>query len=67
MKQIEGPKLLHVITTKGKGLKQAEENQVVYHAPGRFDALTGELEVKDRSKKPPKFQDVFGLSLVELA
>lgn len=67
LKKVEGPKLLHVITTKGKGLKQAEENQVVYHAPGRFDALTGELEIKDGSKKPPKFQDVFGLSLVELA
>jgi len=67
LKNVEGPKLLHVITTKGKGLRQAEENQVVYHAPGRFDALTGELEVKDASEKPPKFQDVFGLSLVALA
>lgn len=67
LKNIEGPKLLHVITTKGKGLKQAEENQVVYHAPGKFDALTGELAIRDTTQIPPKFQDVFGLSLVALA
>lgn len=67
LKKIKGPKLLHIITTKGKGLKQAEENQVVYHAPGKFDALTGELTVKENIDLPPKFQDVFGLTLVELA
>lgn len=67
LKKVKGAKLLHVITTKGKGLKQAEENQVVYHAPGRFDALTGELAQIENSDIPPKFQDVFGLTLVELA
>lgn len=67
LKHIEGPKLLHIITTKGKGLRQAEENQVVYHAPGKFDAKTGELAQSEKSEIPPKFQDVFGLTLVELA
>ena len=67
LKDIEGPKLLHIITKKGKGLKQAEENQVVYHAPGKFDALTGELSPKSTALQPPKFQDVFGKTIVELA
>ena len=67
LKKIEGPRLLHIITTKGKGLKQAEENQVAYHAPGKFDALTGERTPSTNQKKPPKFQDVFGHSLVDLA
>lgn len=67
LKSINGPKFLHVITTKGKGLKQAEENQVKYHAPGKFDAKTGELKRKDNSHLPDKFQDVFGHTLVELA
>ncbi|MEZ4874856.1 MAG: 1-deoxy-D-xylulose-5-phosphate synthase [Flavobacteriaceae bacterium] len=67
MKRVEGPKLLHVITTKGKGLRQAEENQVTYHAPGKFDAATGDLAPVSLEKKPPKFQDVFGKTLVELA
>ena len=67
LKKIKGPKFLHVITTKGKGLKQAETNQVVYHAPGKFDALTGELSPKSTAVQPPKYQDVFGLTLVELA
>jgi len=67
LKKIEGPKLLHVITTKGKGLRQAEENQVAYHAPGKFDAITGDLLPKSNQKIPPKFQDVFGKTLVELA
>ncbi|OBX26378.1 1-deoxy-D-xylulose-5-phosphate synthase [Gelidibacter algens] len=66
LKTVKGPKFLHVITTKGKGLKQAEENQVTYHAPGKFDSLTGELIVKSASSLT-KFQDVFGLTLVELA
>lgn len=64
---IKGPKFIHVVTKKGKGLKQAEENQVVYHAPGKFDKHTGELVLKNEHNLPPKFQDVFGLSLVELA
>ena len=67
LKFIKGPKLLHIITTKGKGLKQAEENQVTYHAPGKFDALTGELFPKDQTDLYTKFQDVFGLTLLELA
>lgn len=67
LKDIEGPKLLHVITKKGKGLQQAEDNQVLYHAPGKFDATTGEILPKAFEKTPPKFQDVFGKTLVELA
>lgn len=68
LKTVKGPKFLHIITTKGKGLKQAEENQVAYHAPGKFDAITGELVVKSSSDQlPPKFQDVFGETIVELA
>ncbi|SNR26136.1 1-deoxy-D-xylulose-5-phosphate synthase [Maribacter sedimenticola] len=67
LKKIEGPKLLHVITIKGKGLKKAEENQVVYHAPGKFNKQTGELEKSSTNAQPPKFQDVFGRTLVELA
>jgi 1-deoxy-D-xylulose-5-phosphate synthase len=67
LKQKKGPKFLHIITTKGKGLKQAEENQVKYHAPGKFDRLTGELVAANDENMPPKYQDVFGLTLVELA
>ncbi len=66
LKNVKGPKFLHVITTKGKGLKQAEENQVKYHAPGKFDAATGDLISKAPSEFT-KFQDVFGHTLVELA
>ncbi|WP_418602360.1 1-deoxy-D-xylulose-5-phosphate synthase [Hwangdonia sp.] len=68
LKTVKGPKFLHVITTKGKGLKQAEEDQVKYHAPGKFDAITGELIAKSgTSQQPPKYQDVFGHTIVELA
>ncbi|MEZ4780401.1 MAG: 1-deoxy-D-xylulose-5-phosphate synthase [Flavobacteriaceae bacterium] len=67
LKSVEGPKFLHIITTKGKGLKQAEDNQVTYHAPGKFDAKTGELHAKPSLRQPPKYQDVFGHTLVELA
>jgi 1-deoxy-D-xylulose-5-phosphate synthase len=67
LKCVKGPKFLHVITTKGKGLKQAEENQVIYHAPGRFDAKTGDILVKGEIIEPPKYQDVFGKTIVELA
>ena len=63
----KGPKLLHLITTKGKGLKQAEENQVTYHAPGKFNKETGDLLPKSNEFQPSKYQDVFGLTLVELA
>ncbi len=67
LKTVQGPKLLHIITTKGKGLKQAEENQVTYHAPGKFDASTGNLIPKNDLGLPPKFQDVFGYTILELA
>ena len=67
LKGVKGPKLLHIITTKGKGLKKAEENQVVYHAPGKFNSKTGDLVVAHAADKPPKYQDVFGETLVELA
>ncbi|WP_111684829.1 1-deoxy-D-xylulose-5-phosphate synthase [Winogradskyella tangerina] len=67
LKTVKGPKFLHVITTKGKGLKQAENDQVKYHAPGKFDAKTGELIAKSPTSQPPKYQDVFGETIVELA
>ena len=68
LKTIKGPKFLHVITTKGKGLKQAEDDQVKYHAPGKFNAQTGDLIYKsDLKQQPPKYQDVFGYTIVELA
>ncbi len=66
-KTLKGPRFLHVITIKGKGLKQAEEDQVKYHAPGKFDRLTGEITAIADEGLPPKYQDVFGLTLVELA
>lgn len=67
LKTVKGPKFLHVITTKGKGLRKAEEDQVKYHAPGKFDKYTGELKPKNTAHLPPKFQDVFGHTIVELA
>ena len=67
LKSVKGPKFLHVITTKGKGLQLAEEDQVKYHAPGKFEAKTGKIHPKNEEHLPPKFQDVFGLTLVELA
>ncbi len=67
LKDMKGPKLLHLHTTKGKGYKPAENEATVWHAPGRFDAETGERIVSDSSNKPPKYQDVFGETLLELA
>ncbi|KRD11837.1 1-deoxy-D-xylulose-5-phosphate synthase [Flavobacterium sp. Root901] len=67
LKKIQGPKFLHIVTTKGKGLQQAEENQVKYHAPGKFDASTGEIHLKSEENLPPKYQDVFGLTILDLA
>ena len=67
LQKIKGPKFLHLITTKGKGLQQAEEDQVKYHAPGKFDASTGEIHPKQEENLPPKYQDVFGLTLLDLA
>ncbi len=67
IKTISGPKFLHIITTKGKGLPQAEKDQVTYHAPGLFDKKTGLIKPEFIIDLPPKYQDVFGLTLVELA
>ncbi len=68
LQKIPGPKLLHVITQKGKGFKQAEQNQTYWHAPGMFNKETGEiLQTESTSPKAPKFQEVFGNTLVELA
>lgn len=66
LKAKSGPQFLHITTTKGKGLKQAEENQVLYHAPGKFDKITGDL-LENNIQKFTKYQDVFGLTLLELA
>ncbi len=66
-KDLTGPRFLHIVTTKGKGMKLAEEDQVKYHAPGKFDRLTGEVLPVADANLPPKYQDVFGLTLVELA
>ena len=67
MQGISGPKLLHVITKKGKGFKQAEIDQTKYHAPGKFNKNTGVIVASDTSHLPPKYQDVFGKTIVELA
>ena len=67
LKSIDGPKFLHVITTKGKGLRQAEKDQVKYHAPGKFNAKTGDILSKNNDDIPPKYQDVFGHTLLDLA
>lgn len=68
LKKIPGPKLLHVITQKGKGFKEAELNQTKFHAPGRFDKATGEIYSCDcEVDKAAKFQNVFGETIVELA
>lgn len=67
LKELEGPKLLHIVTTKGKGLRQAEENPVVYHAPGKYDVRTGLRTDSATEGRPPKYQDVFGHTIIELA
>ena len=67
LKDIQGPKLLHCITVKGRGFKQAEINQTVWHAPGKFNKETGERIKEEPSDMPPKFQDVFGNTVLELA
>ena len=68
LKEIPGPKLLHIITVKGKGYALAEKDQTKWHAPGLFDKLTGEIiKKKIETPQPPKYQDVFGHSIVELA
>ena len=67
LKDIPGPKLLHVITVKGKGYKHAEQEQTIYHAPGAFDKKTGEIIEEKCKGQPMKFQNVFGKTIVELA
>ena len=67
LKEIQGPRLLHIHTVKGKGFKPAEEEATIWHAPGMFDKETGERFVKKTAGAPPRFQDVFGETLVELA
>lgn len=67
LKDMRGPKLLHLHTVKGKGYEPAEKAATIWHAPGRFDAETGERIVPDTSNEPPKFQEVFGNTLLELA
>lgn len=66
IKEIKGPKILHLRTVKGKGYAPAEKDPSTWHAPGRFDPQTGEIEKSDKPL-PPKYQDVFGQTLVELA
>jgi 1-deoxy-D-xylulose-5-phosphate synthase len=68
LKDIPGPKLLHIITVKGKGYALAEKDQTKWHAPGLFDKITGEIyKKKYELPQPPKYQDVFGHSIIELA
>lgn len=68
LKNIPGPKILHCITTKGKGYYQAEQEQTKWHAPGLFDKVTGQIAKKIHDQpQPPKYQDVFGHTIVELA
>lgn len=68
LKNIPGPKLLHCVTVKGKGFSPAEKDQTVWHAPGLFDKNTGErIVIRSEKPAPPRFQDVFGHTLVELA
>ncbi len=68
LREIPGPKILHVITTKGKGYALAEKDQTKWHAPGLFDKMTGEIQKKIFDlPQPPKYQDVFGHTMIELA
>lgn len=67
LKRIEGPKILHIITKKGKGYYPAETNQTLFHAPGKFDKTTGKQVQTTNGDEPPLYQDVFGETLLELA
>ncbi|MFN4122126.1 MAG: 1-deoxy-D-xylulose-5-phosphate synthase [Flavobacteriales bacterium] len=68
LQDIPGPKILHVLTVKGKGFEPAEKDQTLWHAPGLFDKTTGKvIKVEKRQPEPPKYQDVFGHTIVELA
>ena len=67
IKDMKGPKLLHIHTIKGKGFQAAEDDPVVFHAPGRYDPETGERIKSESGNLPPRYQDVFGETLLELA
>ncbi|MDQ3682015.1 MAG: 1-deoxy-D-xylulose-5-phosphate synthase [Bacteroidota bacterium] len=68
LRRIPGPKLLHIVTVKGKGYSLAEKDQTKWHAPGLFDKITGEIYKKKFDlPQPPKYQDVFGYTIIELA
>ncbi len=68
LREIPGPKILHILTVKGKGYELAEKDQTKWHAPGLFDKLTGEIiKKKIETPQPPKYQDVFGHTILELA
>ena len=67
LKNMKGPKLLHLHTTKGKGYEPAEKSATIWHAPGKFDPETGERILADTNNQPPKYQEVFGNTLLELA
>ncbi len=67
LKEMKGPKLLHLHTTKGKGFEPAEKEATIWHAPGKFDPATGERLTSNNDHEPPRFQDVFGHTLLELA
>jgi len=68
LKNIAGPKILHITTVKGKGYAQAEKEQTKWHSPGLFDKITGEIYKKTfTTPQPPKYQDVFGYTMIELA
>lgn len=67
LKEIDGPKLLHIFTQKGKGLRQAENDPITYHAPGKYDIRTGNQIVQNTADQPLKYQEVFGRTILELA
>lgn len=67
LRRLKGPRLLHIVTKKGKGMKEAEQNPVTYHAPGIYDAETGRQVCKDTFRQPLKYQEVFGRTIIELA
>ncbi|MFA6951074.1 MAG: 1-deoxy-D-xylulose-5-phosphate synthase [Lentimicrobiaceae bacterium] len=67
LRNVPGPKLLHVITVKGKGFEKAEQEQILFHSPGKFNKKTGEIIKNTQTGLPPKYQEVFGKTIVELA
>ena len=67
LKKLPGQKVLHILTIKGKGLEMAEQHQTAYHAPGKFDPSTGQIIHPECGNMPPKYQDVFGHTILEIA